>query len=265
MTRGTSWRFLFLVLFFFFLLDFSELPAKSEDVPKGNLIGFVYDKDGITPIQGAVVMLKNISTGALYESSRSDGLGIFKAEGLKRGIYSFAVSTPEGDFHSDDLLGIRETETAKVSISLSPYENEVAHAIQEVYRDQKKSGESMIARVIKYMPETREAELFIEKGLIQSGDRIHVKGKLTDFHQEVEVLKVSGNSVKRVLAGQNCLLEVIKAVEVGDLVYVTCKTGLLPFIPKPFGKAMIIAGTTAIVYGVIKLAEKEQTLSAYKK
>lgn len=265
MTKGASLRLLSAVLFVFFLSDFCLLLAKPEDMPRGNLVGFVYDKDGTTPIAGAVVRLKNISTGTLYDSSRSDGLGSFKVEGLKSGIYAFGVLTFLGDFHSDYMLGIREAETSKVSISLNPYQQEVAQAVQEVYKEQKISGESIIGRVIKYMPETGKAEVFIEKGLLKSGDRIHIKGKQTDFYQEVQDLKVNGLSVKRVLAGESCSLGVIKLVEIGDQVCVTCKWGLLPLIPKPLGTAMIIAGTSAIIYGVVKLIEDEPTKSAYKK
>jgi len=265
MNKGARLKFVCAALFFFFLLSLSPLLAKTENNPRGNLAGFIYERGGTTPFEGAVVILKNISTGNLHESSKSDSLGVFRIEGLESGIYAFGVMTPQGDFHSDGLLGIQGNETAKVSISLNSYEQEVASALQEVLKEQEKSGEAQVARVVKYVPESKEAELFIEKGLLQAGDRIHVKGNASDFHQEAQGLKVNGLSAKRVMAGQNCSLGVIKAVEAGDQVYVTRKRGLPPLITNPSGAALIIAGTTAIVYGIIKLVETESPRSAYKK
>jgi len=265
MARGAKLKFISLFLIFALLLYFLPSFLSSQDNRYGNLIGFVYDKDGTTPIQGAVVKLREISTGVLYESSKSDDLGIFKLSGLKRGIYAFGVISPQGDFNSDDLLGVLENETAKISIALNPYEEGVASAVQKVYQEQEQSGELMIARVVKYIPETKEAEIFIEKGLLQQADRVHLKGNATNFTQDVKVLKVNGLPVKRVFPGQNCYLGVIKPTEIGDFVYVTYKRRLRPLFLKPLGIALVIAGTSPIVYGIVPLIEDEPTRSPFKK
>jgi hypothetical protein len=263
--KGANLKFISLLLIFALLLYLLPPFLSSQDNRYGNLIGFVYDKDRTTPIQGAVVKLKEISTGILYESSKSDDLGIFKCEGLKSGIYAFGVTSPQGDFNSDDLLGVLQNETAKISIGLNPYEEGVASAVQKVYQEQEQSGELMIARVVKYIPETKEAEIFIEKGLLQLGDRIHLKGATRDFYQDVKVLRVNGLPVKRAFPGQNCYLGLIKPTEIGDFVYVTYKRGLRPLFLKPLGIALVIAGTSAIVYGIVTLIEDDPPRSPFKK
>jgi hypothetical protein len=92
----------------------------AQKVDKGNLIGFVFEKDGTTPVEGAVVKLKNVSTGTVYESSQSDKLGILKTEGIEEGLYIVGISTNEGNFNVGNLIGIKAAETAKVSFALKP-------------------------------------------------------------------------------------------------------------------------------------------------
>jgi hypothetical protein len=100
------------------------LCLNAQKAGKGNLIGFVFEKDGITPVEGAIVKLRNVSTGKVYESSQSDKLGILKTEGIEEGLYIVGISTKEGNFNGVNLIGIKAAETAKVSFSLRPEEQE---------------------------------------------------------------------------------------------------------------------------------------------
>jgi len=97
---------------------YSPHYSEAQKVGKGNLIGFVFEKDGTTPVEGAVVKLKNVSTGIVYESSQSDRLGILKKEGIEEGLYIVGISTKEGNFNVANLIGIKAAETAKVSFAL---------------------------------------------------------------------------------------------------------------------------------------------------
>ena len=130
MSKGVRLTFMFSCLLLAFILFCYPIALKSENVAKGNIVGFVYDMDGTTPLEGAVVKVKNISTDVVYESTKSDILGIFKIKGLENGIYLYGVMTPNGDFNSDGLVGIRiqGNETAKMSISLT---QQVIHQIME--------------------------------------------------------------------------------------------------------------------------------------
>ena len=132
----TKYFFIGLSLTLLFFLSPSSL--RNEDIPKGNIIGFVYAQDGTTALEGATVKVKNISTGAVYESSKSDSLGVFRIKGVERGIYIYGVVTASGDFNSIEPIGIRvrENETAKLSISINPYKKQVASAVQEIFEDQ---------------------------------------------------------------------------------------------------------------------------------
>jgi len=112
------------VLIVSFIFLYSAYDLKAEESGKGNMIGFVYQKDATTPIEGAVVKLRNVATGTGYESTKSDKLGIFKVEDVEEGLYLVGVSAEEGDFNLNNLIGIRANETAKVSFALKPGEEE---------------------------------------------------------------------------------------------------------------------------------------------
>jgi len=154
---------------------YSPHYLSAQKVGKGNLIGFVFEKDGTTPVEGAVVKLKNVSTGAVYESSKSDKLGILKTEGIEEGLYIVGISTKEGNFNVGNLIGIKADETAKVSFAMKPEGQEEEKA-----------------------PKTKPG-------------------------------------------------------------------GLAKFFLSPVGIAIIIAASSAIIYGVVKLSEKEPEASPFRR
>ncbi len=238
-----------------FMLCFAGLFG--QEMPKGNIEGFVYDQDGVTPLEGAIVRFSNVSTGAIYESTLSDKSGAFRIEGIERGVYVFGVVTAQGEFNSLDPIGvtIQENETANISISLIPYEGEIASSIIGFPEEKEIKGEVLVGRVIKFYPAALSAEVYIFKDRMQYRDRIHVKApeaekikaeeikpeqELTDFYQEAYNLRINGTRVKKVPAGQIVSLPMKETVEVGDLVYVVRRKRLLPLLLIPVGLGTII-------------------------
>ena len=266
MSKGFRLRFVFIGLVFGLLIFCSTSFLRSEEVSKGSILGFVYDEDGTTPLEGAVVEFKNITTGAVYESSKSDDLGVFKIEGVERGLYIYGVKTAQGDFNSDGPLGvrIRGNETAKLSISLTPYDEKVRSAIEEVYREQEMEGKSVVGRTVNYNPDTRIAEVVIMKGLLQVDDKIYAKGEHTDFYQDVNFLGSEGSFVEGIFAGQSASLAVKNRVEIGDLIYKVAKSGVLPLFSRPSGVASVVAGSSEIVGGVTVLCDGWQVPSQWR-
>ena len=98
MGKGATAKVLSLGLILAVLLFYSPQVLKAQVAGKGNLIGFVYDQDGTTPVAGAVVMVKNISNGKVFQSSKSDNLGVFKVQGLDTGLYALGVTAVGGRF-----------------------------------------------------------------------------------------------------------------------------------------------------------------------
>lgn len=120
MRKSPKLKSVFLLLIFSFLMFYLPHLINGKAVGKGNLIGFVYDKDGTTPLEGAIVKLKNVSTGSIYESSKTSKLGVFKLEGIDEGLYVTGISSKEGYFNVESFIGIKANETAKVSFALKP-------------------------------------------------------------------------------------------------------------------------------------------------
>jgi hypothetical protein len=248
-----------LVLWIFSSLSILAPGISAQTIERGNLLGYIFDRDGKTPVMGAVIKVRNITSGAIYESQPTDKQGLFKIDGLSKGIYTFGITTELGDFNSNELVGILANETTKVSIALNPYDSGVQFAVQEVLRDQalaENQGESRIGRVVRYNSETREAEVFIERGLLQFDDRIRIRGAATNFYQDVGSLRLGENRVRRALAGESPWLLVKGPVQTGDIVYVVCKKGIVPFFLTPCGIAWVIAGSGAIMAGIIEIMDK---------
>jgi Carboxypeptidase regulatory-like domain len=240
-------------------------PLGAQAIERGNLVGQILDRDGRTPIGGAVLRLRNISSGAIYESAATNAQGRFRIDGLGKGIYTYGITTSQGDFNSNELIGILANETTKISISLNPYESNVQSAVQEVLREQSANPEreSRIGYVLTYEPAAKRAEIFVERGLIQVRDGVRFNGPATNFSQDVDSLVVGQDRVRRAAAGQNVWLATTKPVEAGDIVYVICKKGITPFFLTPCGIAWIIAGSGAILTEIIDFKEKE-CVSPYK-
>ena len=226
----------------------------------GNLVGFIYYQDGVTPIVGAVVKVKDVSTGLVSESTKSDANGMFTIENLNTGVYSLGVMTSRGDFNLEELIGIKAGETTKVSFSLAPYGAEEAAAVQEIYRNvyqaEEIKGEVLVGRVLSYNPINGTAEIFIIKGYIKLRDRIHVRGERSHFYQNIEDLVFGGQRVDKIFAGNNVMMTMRYLVEEGDLVFLVCKKGVVPFFLTPLGYITALAATGVITYGIVTITEE---------
>jgi len=249
-----------------FLLFLSPICSGAKDLPKGNVIGFLYAKDGTTPLEGAVVKFKNLTSGVVSESSKSDSYGIFKLQGIEKGVYTYGVVTPDGDFNADNLVGLRvgENETAKLSIALDPYNKDEAEAVSEIYKELEKNGEALIGTIADFNPNGRLAQVQVVKGALQVNDRIHARGKSTNFYQDVDTLMVGSAKTKRVLKGQTGTLKLERNAQAGDLVYVVPAKKIFPIFLAPLGIAAVIGGNEAVTYGIMKIKDQQEPASAIR-
>lgn len=265
MNQGGNPRKSFLCILLAAAIGLVFLPGmlESQQNPTGRVIGYVYGEDGNTPLRGAVVKLKNIATGRVYESVQSDDEGFFKVEGVERGVYVYGVLTPDGAYNSEGLLGLklRENETAKMSIALTPYKKEVTSSMEEFYQDLELNGESYVGKVLEFDPVRRIARVYVERGYIQVKDKIRAKGERTDFTQNVNYLESNRAKVKRVYAGETATLKLNKKAEPNDLIFVVKKTRFLPFFFKPWGAVSVLAASGAVIYGITNLTENAKPCS----
>jgi hypothetical protein len=264
MYQGAKSKFLLFTGIAFLALALFSSPGslQGQDNPFGNVSGNIYAQDGTTPLQGAVVKFKNITTGDFYESGKSDSRGFFELRGIEKGVYIYGVVTADGIYNSESLVGLnfRRNETAKLSIAVSPYSEEAMKTMEEFYNDLDARGESYVGRVVKFDASRMMAEVQLERGIIQVQDKIRDKGLKRDFTQNVKLLEREGAKVKRVMAGQMASIKMKKTADVDDMVFVVKKKSFLPWLWTPLGGAALIAigGTAGYVTRVLLEEECEE-------
>jgi hypothetical protein len=267
MRKGVQYKLVLLVLIFAFCFVFSANLSAAQDKGKGNVIGFLYAKDGTTPLPGAVVKFKNLTNGTIYESTKSDSYGIFKLQGIESGVYIYGVVTEGGDYNAESFVGLKisENDTAKLSIAVDPYEKEVAEAVSEIIKEQEMSGEALVGTIADFNFGTKMAQVEVVKGILRVKDRIHAKGKTTDFYQNVNVLRFGTSPARQLLKGQTGAVQLNQQANKGDLVFVvnTAKN-VMPFFLAPVGVAAVIAGNTFVTYGIVIIPEGTKPVSATK-
>jgi len=248
-----------IILFFSAFSGQGAATLQTAANKPGALLGFVYEQDGTTPIQGVKVVVKNVTTGAVFESGKTDTAGVFKLEGLARGVYAVGVSSADGSFNSCDFIGIAPGEIAKASIALKPYSEDEAAGAALVASDHMEKDEAFVGRVVKFFPERKEAEIIIERGLVAKGDRIHIKSDTTNIYQKVKMMVMSGVTVERVRFGQSATIPVLAPCRQGDFVYVVCRGSIPPIFLAPLGVAAIVAGSAALV-----TLQEEEEISPFR-
>jgi len=264
MIKAAKSKHITIGLIFAFLIFYCPHLLTAEIEKAGNLEGFVYGQDGTSPVEGAVIKVRNIGDGTVYESEKSDMHGAFKIEGIRQGLYVAGITSSSDDFNSSGLIGIKSNETAKVSFSLYAPEEE-ASSNQFVSKEFPPKSEIRIGKVVEYNADTMEATIFIEEGELNVGDKIRIKGFTVDFYQKVELIKLivvvgeegaeGFQEVDTVYAGQTIIIEVDNPVEVGDFVYVVKKKRpFFAFFIQPCFIAALV-GTVIIIDEVIKEPE----------
>ena len=85
--------------------------------------------------------------------------------------------------------------------------------------DQSKNKEITIGVVTHYFSQIQVIVVKITNGKIHIGDKIHIKGKKTDFLQMVKSLQIESVDVKVANRGQLVGLKVNRKVKVGDKIF----------------------------------------------
>jgi len=230
-----------------FLVCFS-IQAYGAEVSRGNILGFIFSEDGTTPVAGAVVKARNISTGNIYESNASDLNGVFKIQGIESGIYVYGVQTEAGEFNSDGMIGIKvgDDTTAKMAIAITPFEKKIKEDIEAGLEANTIEGETLVGRIIDYNPESGLAEVYILQGVLAQKEKIHAVGVETDFYQKVNDLSVDENKVKSAAVGETANIKLENSASTGDFLYVVAERGFALLAVVPVGVAALVGASAAV-------------------
>ena len=101
-----------------FFLFYAPHSLFAQKIKNGSLIGYIYKEDGTTPVEEAVVIIRNISNGSMYESKESNELGVSKIDNIEEGVYILGIWTKNGGFNIKNIIGIKTNETVEISFAL---------------------------------------------------------------------------------------------------------------------------------------------------
>jgi hypothetical protein len=100
----------------FSLLFFPHEALSSAQT--GTLTGFIFAEDMKTPVENAVVLVRNVKTKIEFRSNSTDKSGSYVIKNLEEGLYVLGVSAPIGDFNFGYQVRIKANEIAKLSLAL---------------------------------------------------------------------------------------------------------------------------------------------------
>ncbi|MDD8030495.1 MAG: carboxypeptidase-like regulatory domain-containing protein [Acidobacteriota bacterium] len=106
------------------------VPEKALAAPTGSLVGFIYGNDMKTPVEQAVVKIRNLDNGQEYVSTPTDANGAYKLENVKEGRYILGITAPDGDFNFPYIMAIKGGEIGKLSLTVQS--GNVSSPAQEV-------------------------------------------------------------------------------------------------------------------------------------
>ncbi len=94
------------------------LPIETLSAPTGSLVGFIYGSDMKTPVQNAVVKVRNVENGKEYVSTPTDANGSYQLSQLKEGKYILGITAPDGDYNFPYIMVVKGGEIGKLSLAL---------------------------------------------------------------------------------------------------------------------------------------------------
>jgi len=79
--------------------------------------------------------------------------------------------------------------------------------------------EQELGKITHFFDKISVAVLRIEEGSLNVGDKIHVKGAITDFLQTVDSMQVEHRSVESAKSGDAIGMKTAEPVRAGDIVF----------------------------------------------
>ena len=100
---------------FLLLLCCAEAGLQTTE-GTGSFKGYIYNEDSTTPLENAVVKMRDTEDKEEKQSLSTDDSGAYEIKDIKEGRYVIGVTTTEGNFNFDYTVGIKANETAKLSM-----------------------------------------------------------------------------------------------------------------------------------------------------
>lgn len=135
------------------ILFYGPHPLVGQSPRTGNLIGHIYDADSTTPVEGAVIIIRNISDNTIQESNESNTLGAVKIDHIEEGLYVLGIWTKDGGYNINSIVGIKANETVEISLALEALVQEKNAQKKEAEKKETEKKETKYPRGKWYYPE----------------------------------------------------------------------------------------------------------------
>lgn len=104
-----------------FIILLSPVEGLSQETKRpGTISGTILKEDTKTPIEGAIVKIRNVETEKEYQSAPTNNKGEYKIENVEEGRYTLGITTKEGDFNFQTTILVKADETAILALALAP-------------------------------------------------------------------------------------------------------------------------------------------------
>jgi hypothetical protein len=90
----------------------------NQSSSTGTIVGFIYGSDMKTPVEKAVVKIRNMKDGQEFFSTPTNAVGAYKIERLEEGSYALGISAPDGDYNFSYAVRVKGGEIGKLSLAL---------------------------------------------------------------------------------------------------------------------------------------------------
>jgi len=86
----------------------------------GSVAGYVYEGNLDTPVENAVVKIRNVTSKKEFQSAPTNKTGNYQIKDIEEGRYTLGVTTKEGNFNFEFIVFIKANEEAKINVALKP-------------------------------------------------------------------------------------------------------------------------------------------------
>jgi hypothetical protein len=104
--------------FFSLLLPIEALS--NAQAKTGSITGYVYEGNLDTPVEKAVVKIRNVTSKKEFQSAPTNKTGNYQIKDIEEGRYTLGVTTKEGNFNFEFIVFIKANEEAKINVALKP-------------------------------------------------------------------------------------------------------------------------------------------------
>ncbi|UCH92675.1 MAG: carboxypeptidase regulatory-like domain-containing protein [Candidatus Aminicenantes bacterium] len=135
-------------------------------------MGFVYGKDGKTPVRDAVVLIRGVDTGKVYRSEPTGEFGTYRLLDIEAGTYVVGLKIKEKSYNVNKYVKVDAGKTSFVSLFLQAPHLEIPY--KQTEKDDEEEKEKFF-------------DSLAEEAIIIGGIAAGILGYISELEGEEEI------------------------------------------------------------------------------